>query len=214
MVSFFCISKCMFFFAAVFTQDIPYANMKDQHRAVSTCSTRVRLRKLLHDYLFHELKIADGKVDIIHGHSPHHVLPVEEYEGGYIFYSVGDLIDDYAIDDYYRNDLGCITDITIDTKTKRIMNYKIHPTRIYHIKKDVFYFQVNLLKDREKEYDLIIKKMKTSLHVDPINYRTVNLYKKYNNQLDIKSKNSNGYFSRCVKETSVSKIFPKENLAQ
>nr|QBK84591.1 MAG: capsule synthesis protein [Pithovirus LCDPAC01] len=67
--------------------------------------------------------LIDNGVDIVHGHSPHHVLQVEIYKEGVIMYSCGDFIDDYAINDRYRNDLGFIADITPNEVT-------IYPTRI------------------------------------------------------------------------------------
>jgi poly-gamma-glutamate capsule biosynthesis protein CapA/YwtB (metallophosphatase superfamily) len=75
---------------------------------------------------FHEL--IDHGVDVVVGHSSHHILPVEEYNNGFIFYSLGDFIDDYAIDKNYRNDLGMIAQIII--KNKKIDKANIIPTKI------------------------------------------------------------------------------------
>jgi poly-gamma-glutamate capsule biosynthesis protein CapA/YwtB (metallophosphatase superfamily) len=47
-------------------------------------------------------------VDIVHGHSSHHVQGVERYRGGLLLYGCGDLVDDYAINPTYRNDLGAV----------------------------------------------------------------------------------------------------------
>nr|QBK85944.1 MAG: capsule synthesis protein [Marseillevirus LCMAC101] len=56
-------------------------------------------------------------VDVIHGHSAHHVLPVEQIttrdvfgvkRDTIVFYSLGDLVDDYAVDKEYMSDLGAI----------------------------------------------------------------------------------------------------------
>jgi len=82
--------------------------------------------------------LIDLGIDIIHGHSAHHVLPVERYKNGLIFYSMGDFIDDYAIDPIYRNDLAFMASITLPIKTKNInqhpntnkIDYKMYPTII------------------------------------------------------------------------------------
>lgn len=75
---------------------------------------------------FHQ--IIRAGVNIIAGHSAHHLLPVEkkEMEGrcSLIFYSLGDFIDDYAIDNYYRNDIGMLAKIDIK-KSKGKMNCKL-----------------------------------------------------------------------------------------
>jgi poly-gamma-glutamate synthesis protein (capsule biosynthesis protein) len=95
--------------------------------------------------------LIDSGVDIVHGHSPHHVLPTEKYKTGYILYSMGDFVDDYAISQKYRNDLGCLIDFWI--KNKKITRYKVYPTKI----KDM---QVNFLKDSSKEFKYVINQMK------------------------------------------------------
>jgi len=45
-------------------------------------------------------------VDIIHGHSSHHVQGIEIYKGKPIIYGCGDFVDDYAVTEEYSNDLG------------------------------------------------------------------------------------------------------------
>lgn len=47
-------------------------------------------------------------VDIVHGHSAHHVQGVEVYRGRLIMYGCGDLVDDYALNGEFRNDLGAL----------------------------------------------------------------------------------------------------------
>lgn len=47
-------------------------------------------------------------VDIVHGHSSHHVQGVEMYHGKVIIYGCGDFVDDYAVHADYRNDLGAV----------------------------------------------------------------------------------------------------------
>ncbi|GBG61181.1 hypothetical protein CBR_g19257 [Chara braunii] len=56
--------------------------------------------------LAHQLVDRCG-INLIHGHSAHHVQGVEIYKGTPIIYGCGDFIDDYAVDRNMRNDLGC-----------------------------------------------------------------------------------------------------------
>lgn len=80
-------------------------------------------------------KLIDLGVNIILGHSPHHILPIEKYNNGIIFYSLGGLIDDYALDNDFRNDIGMITNLEfkknsipklIKKKFIKIQNLKIN----------------------------------------------------------------------------------------
>ncbi|KAB8078184.1 hypothetical protein BDV29DRAFT_197265 [Aspergillus leporis] len=52
-------------------------------------------------------------VDIVHGHSAHHVQGVEVYRGRVIIYGCGDFVDDYALNGEYRNDLGAVWRVVV-----------------------------------------------------------------------------------------------------
>jgi len=52
-------------------------------------------------------------VDIIHGHSSHHIQGIEIYKEKPIVYGCGDFIDDYAVDEEYRNNLGFLYKLTM-----------------------------------------------------------------------------------------------------
>ncbi|KAF2486469.1 putative polyglutamate biosynthesis protein [Neohortaea acidophila] len=65
------------------------------------------IRDLAH-YLIDECRI-----DIVHGHSSHHVQGVERYKGKLIIYGCGDFVDDYAVKPDYRNDLSGVWQITV-----------------------------------------------------------------------------------------------------
>lgn len=99
---------------------------------------------------FYRALISHG-VDIVHGHSPHHVLPIEKYKNGYILYSLGDFVDDYAVSEKYRNDLGYLIDFWIkpqknSIKRRKITKFKVYPTVIDNL-------QVDFLKKSSVEYD-------------------------------------------------------------
>lgn len=70
--------------------------------------------------------LIDAGADIIFGHSCHVFQGIEIYKGKPIFYSAGDFIDDYAIDEIERNDQSCI--FLVETEGKRIARLKLYPT--------------------------------------------------------------------------------------
>ena len=75
--------------------------------------------------------LIDNGANIIHGTSPHHLLSMENYRNGLIVYSMGDFIDDYAIDDNYRNDLSAVLKLIIDDNNNIFI--EIYPTKISHL---------------------------------------------------------------------------------
>lgn len=73
--------------------------------------------------------LIDNGVNIIHGHSAHHVQEVEKYEKGLIMYSLGSYVDDYAVSPEYRNDLGLLVKLKIN-KSGEIKKIKYVPIKI------------------------------------------------------------------------------------
>lgn len=64
--------------------------------------------------------IDNAGVDLIHGHSAHHVLPVESHRGKMILYGCGDLIDDFEGEANCRalkGHLGALYFVDIDART-------------------------------------------------------------------------------------------------
>lgn len=49
----------------------------------------------------------------MHGHSSHHVQGVEIYKGKLVIYGCGDFVDDYALVEEYRNDLGGVWRVVV-----------------------------------------------------------------------------------------------------
>ncbi|KAL9056089.1 MAG: hypothetical protein Q9162_003151 [Coniocarpon cinnabarinum] len=60
--------------------------------------------------------IDDCGIDIIHGHSSHHIQGVEKYHGKLIIYGCGDFIDDYALTPEYRNDISAVWRVKVSDK--------------------------------------------------------------------------------------------------
>ncbi len=80
----------------------------------------------------HQL-IERAGVDLIHGHSSHHVKGIEIYREHLIIYGCGDLLDDYeGIRGYeaFRDDLGLMYFATLDSDTGKLINLQMTPTQI------------------------------------------------------------------------------------
>jgi poly-gamma-glutamate capsule biosynthesis protein CapA/YwtB (metallophosphatase superfamily) len=116
-------------------------------------------------------RLVDCGVDLIHGHSSHHVQGIEIYKQKIIIYGCGDFVDDYAVDDHYRNDLSFLYCLDLDTTNNQWARLELIPTRIKH-------FQVNFASGEDKQWlretmTKLSTKFKTKFQIDPT---TQNLY--------------------------------------
>lgn len=95
------------------------------------------------------LKLIDqAGVDIVHGHSSHHVKGIEVYRDRPIIYGCGDFLTDYeGIEGHesYRDDLGLMYFVTMDPAGGRLVRLEMTPTRLKR-------FQVNRAPDREAQW--------------------------------------------------------------
>ena len=57
--------------------------------------------------------LVDQGVDLIHGHSAHVFQGIEVYDGRPILYDTGDFVDDYAVDDWLRNDRSFLFEASV-----------------------------------------------------------------------------------------------------
>jgi poly-gamma-glutamate capsule biosynthesis protein CapA/YwtB (metallophosphatase superfamily) len=76
-------------------------------------------------------------VDVVHGHSPHHVKAIEVYSDRLVLYGCGDFLNDYegiSGYEYYRGDLGLMYFASIDTSAGKLASLQMIPTRIKHFK--------------------------------------------------------------------------------
>jgi poly-gamma-glutamate synthesis protein (capsule biosynthesis protein) len=76
-------------------------------------------------------------VDVVHGHSSHHVKGIEVYHDRPILYGCGDFLNDYeGIGGYeeFRADLGLMYFPQFDTRTGRLARFALTPTRIRHFR--------------------------------------------------------------------------------
>ncbi len=83
-------------------------------------------------------QLIDGAgVDMIHGHSSHHVKGIEVYRDRLILYGCGDFLNDYegiGGYEYYRADLGLMYFASIDPSTGTLAQLQMTPTQIKHFK--------------------------------------------------------------------------------
>jgi poly-gamma-glutamate capsule biosynthesis protein CapA/YwtB (metallophosphatase superfamily) len=80
----------------------------------------------------HQL-IEAGGVDIVHGHSSHHIKAIEVYNAKLILYGCGDFINDYeGIGGYeeFRPDLSLMYFATLDSTIGKLLDLQMTPTQI------------------------------------------------------------------------------------
>lgn len=76
--------------------------------------------------------LAGAGADVIWGHSPHHFQGVEWIDGSVVIYATGDLVDDYAIDERYRNDLQLLFEVSVENgqpAAARALPLRLHYAR-------------------------------------------------------------------------------------
>ncbi len=74
-------------------------------------------------------ELISAGINLIHGHSAHHVMEMERIGNGLVFYSLGDFIDDYAIDPRYRNDLAVAVKVSL-LSTGKLLTVEAFSTKI------------------------------------------------------------------------------------
>ena len=77
--------------------------------------------------------IDQADIDVVHGHSSHHVKGIEVYKERLILYGCGDFINDYeGIGGYeeFRADLSLMYFVTIDQATGKLSQLQMIPTQI------------------------------------------------------------------------------------
>lgn len=81
--------------------------------------------------------IDDAGVDVIHGHSSHHVKGLEVYRDKLIIYGSGDFLNDYeGISGYehFRDDLGLMYFVSVEPSTGKLLQLQMIPTQIKYFK--------------------------------------------------------------------------------
>ncbi len=86
---------------------------------------------------FSRALIDEAGVDLVHGHSSHHMKAIEVYRGKLILYGCGDLLNDYeGIGGYeaFRGDLGLMYFAQVDPKTGMLLSLEMTPTQVRHFR--------------------------------------------------------------------------------
>ena len=87
--------------------------------------------------IFAHRLIDEAGVDIIHGHSSHHVRAIEVYKDKLILYGCGDFLNDYeGIGGYeeFRGDLALMYFASVEPSTGNLTGLQMTPTRIRRFK--------------------------------------------------------------------------------
>lgn len=81
--------------------------------------------------------IDNASVDIIHGHSSHHVKGMEVYKGRLILYGCGDFLNDYegiGGGEDFRPDLTLMYFVSVDPSTGKLVHLQMTPIKIKRFK--------------------------------------------------------------------------------
>jgi poly-gamma-glutamate capsule biosynthesis protein CapA/YwtB (metallophosphatase superfamily) len=81
--------------------------------------------------------IDEAGVDVVHGHSSHHVKGIEVYQGKPIIYGAGDFLNEYeGIGGYehFRPDLVLMYFVSVDPATGKLIHLQMTPMQIMHFK--------------------------------------------------------------------------------
>lgn len=81
--------------------------------------------------------IDEAGIDIVHGHSSHHVKAVEVYNHKPIMYGCGDFITDYegiAGHEAYRGDLSLMYFVSLDPATKKLLHLEMIPMQLRRLR--------------------------------------------------------------------------------
>ncbi|MBW3622173.1 MAG: CapA family protein [Armatimonadetes bacterium] len=84
----------------------------------------------------HQL-IDEAGLDVVHGHSSHHVCGIEVYRGQLILYSCGDFLTDYegiGGCEAFRPDLGLLYRARLDSHSGRLLGLEMVPTRVRRLR--------------------------------------------------------------------------------
>lgn len=73
-------------------------------------------------------RVIEAGADIFHGHSSHLFQGVARHRGGLILYDCGDLVDDYAVDPWERNDLQFL--FLVEGSGTRLERLRMQPLRL------------------------------------------------------------------------------------
>jgi poly-gamma-glutamate synthesis protein (capsule biosynthesis protein) len=89
-----------------------------------------------HRHFAHRL-IDTAGVDVVHGHSSHHPLPIEVHRGRPILYGCGDFLNDYegiSGHEEYRSELTSMYFVSLDPASRALTALELVPMRIRRLR--------------------------------------------------------------------------------
>lgn len=95
-------------------------------------------------------------VDVVHGHSSHHVQGIEVYKCKLIIYGCGDFVDDYAVNSRYRNDLSAAWKVTLTDSR----GGKLEPSRLEVFPSRIKSFQAGLLSENDPDHSFVCDRIR------------------------------------------------------
>lgn len=81
--------------------------------------------------------LVDAGADVVHGHSSHHVRPIEVYRNRLVLYGCGDLVDDYeGIAGYeaFRGDLAVLHLADLDAASGELVRLRMVPMQLRRLR--------------------------------------------------------------------------------
>lgn len=81
--------------------------------------------------------IDNADIDLIYGHSSHHIKGLEVYHNKLIIYGCGDFLDDYegiTGHEHFRDDLALMYFVEINPETGKLVGLKMVPTQTKHLR--------------------------------------------------------------------------------
>lgn len=99
--------------------------------------------------------VDECNVDIIHGHSSHHIQGVEVYKKSLIIYGCGDFVDDYAVDEEYRNNMSAVWRVHVKEG-----GMKLKPTKLEVFPTAIRGFQAQRLDIGEKDHAWVCERLR------------------------------------------------------
>lgn len=126
------------------------------------------IRSLAHFLIF------ECGIDIVHGHSSHHVQGIEcPAPGKVIIYGCGDFVDDYALNREFRNDLGALYRVVVREDEEEVEESgkksgggnRVKPVRLEIFPVRINHFQAHLLGARDARdsqyHEWVVRRIRT-----------------------------------------------------
>ena len=117
--------------------------------------------------------IDEADVNVIHGHSSHHVKGIEVYKGKPIIYGCGDFLNDYEGilgHEGYRDDLSLMYFVDINEDTGCLAGLRMVPTQIKHLrvnraKEEGIQWMLKTMSRECNKFGIDVKRVDNEIHL-------------------------------------------------